>query len=84
MRARRADDLEMAEFLGADIHENVFSRSVIAVEPLNGVLHRRSEFAVSAAELFEEHVAEPRIGLVHTNGVHELLDVMVHAASRLE
>jgi len=31
-----------------------------------------------ASELFQQHIAEARIGLVDTNRVHELLDMMVH------
>ena len=74
-----ADDFQVAEFFGADIHEEVFAGGIVAVESLDGILHGGGEFAVGAAELFEEHVAEARIGRIDVNGIHELLYVMVHA-----
>ena len=73
-----ADDFEMAEFFGADIHQQVLALRILAVEPLDRILHRRGEFAVGAAELFQQHIAEARIGFVDTDGVHEFLDVVVH------
>ena len=79
MHAReRADDFEMAQFFGADIHQQVFAGGIFAVESLDGILHRGRKFAVGAAELFEQHVAELRIRLVDADRVHELLDVMIH------
>ena len=77
----RADDLQMAQFLGADVHQKVFALWVVAVQPLNGILHRGGEFAVGAAELLEQHVAELRIGLIDTHGVHQLFHVVIHRAS---
>ena len=68
----------MAEFLGADVHQKIFSRRIVAVDALDGVLHRGGELAVRAAELFQQHVAKARIRFVDSNRVHELLDVMVH------
>jgi hypothetical protein len=40
----------------------------------------RGEFAIGAAELFEQHIAELGIGIVDPHGEHELLDMMVQAA----
>ena len=57
----RADDFQVAEFLGADVHQQVLAGGIVAVESLDGILHGRSQFAVGAAELFQQHVAEPRI-----------------------
>ena len=76
-----ADDLEVAQLLGADVHQQVFALRVLAIESLDRILHRRSELAVGAAELLEQHVAEARVRLVDPDGVHELLDVMIHGSS---
>ncbi len=41
MHARqRSDDLQMAEFLGADVHQQIFAGGVFAIEALHRVLHR--------------------------------------------
>ena len=74
----RADDLKMAEFFGADIHQQVFAAGIFAVKTLDGILHRRGKLAVGAAELFQKHIAETRIGLVNADGVHKFLDMMIH------
>ena len=58
----RADDLQVAEFLGADVHQQVFARGIFAIEALDGVLHGGGEFAVGAAELLQQHIAERGIG----------------------
>ena len=68
----------MAEFLGADVHQEVFAIWIFAIEALDRVLHRRRELAVGAAELLKQHIAELRIGLVDADGVHKLFDVMIH------
>jgi hypothetical protein len=79
MHARqRADDLEMAEFLRPDVHQKIFSFRVVAIEPLDGVLHGGSQLAVGAAELLEQHVAELGIRTVDADREHQFLDVMVH------
>ena len=79
MHAReRADDLQVAQLLGADVHQQVFALRVVAIEPLDRILHGGGELAVGAAELLEQHVAEPRIRRVDANRVHQLLDVVVH------
>jgi hypothetical protein len=36
----RAHDFEVAELLRADIHKHVLAFRVVAVQPLDGVLHR--------------------------------------------
>ena len=56
----RADDLQMTQLFGADIHQQIFALRVIAVQALNGILHGGSKFAVGAAELLQQHVAESR------------------------
>ena len=75
---KAADDFEVAEFLGADVHQEVFAVGIFAIEALDGVLHRRRELAVGTAELLKQHVAETRIGFVDANGVHKFFDVMIH------
>ncbi len=73
----------MAQLLGADVHQKVFALRILAIEPLDRILHRRGELAVGAAELLEQHVAEARVGLVDADGVHELLDVVIHESPRM-
>ena len=81
MHAReRADDLQMAELLGADVHQQVFACRILAVETLDRILHGGGKLAVGSAELLQQHIAELRIGLVDPDGVHELLDVVIHAS----
>ncbi len=77
------DNLEMAELFGADIHQQILAVRIFAIEPLYGILHRRGEFAIGAAELFQQHIAETGIGFVDTYSEHELLDVMVHRNASL-
>ena len=76
-----ADDFQMAQFFGADVHQQVFAVWIVAVESLNGILHRSGKFAVSAAELFEQHIAEARIGRSDIHRVHQFLYVVVHHLS---
>jgi hypothetical protein len=74
-----ADDFEVREFFGADVHEEIAAGEVIdAIPALDGVLHGGGEFAVGAAELLEEHVAEFDVGGTDVDGVHQLLDVVIH------
>ena len=59
MQARQgADDLQMAQLFGANIHQEILALQVVAVQALNGILHRGGKLAIRAAELFQQHVAE--------------------------
>ena len=83
MHARqRADNLQMAEFLRPDIHQEIFSLRVFAIEALDRVLHGGGKLAVGAAELLEQHVAELGIRSIDAHRVHQFLDVMVHYQPR--
>lgn len=42
------------------------------------VLHCRCELSVSSAELLKQYLAEARIRLPDIDGVHKLLDVVIH------
>ena len=75
---QRADDFEMAEFLGADVHQQVLAVRILAIEPLYRILHGGRELAVGAAELLKEHIAEARVGFIDANGEHQFLDMMIH------
>src|SRR5215213_1789873 len=68
----------MAEFLRADIHEKILAIRILTIQALNGVLHCGSQLAVGAAELLQQHVAEPDIGLVYAYRKHQLLDMVIH------
>jgi hypothetical protein len=76
-------DLEMAKFLGADIHQEILAVRVFAIWPCIELLHRGCEFTVRAPELFKEHIAKTRVRSVDADGEHELLDVMIHGRPRL-
>jgi hypothetical protein len=71
-------DLKMAEFLRSDVHQQIFSCSVFAIEALDRVLHRSGKFAVGAAKLFQKHIAKARIRLVNPHGVHKFFDMVIH------
>ena len=73
-----ADDLEVAQFLGADVHEQILALGIVAIQPLDGILHRSGELTVSSAELLEQHISETRIGRADAHRVHQLLDVVIH------
>jgi hypothetical protein len=83
MHPRQAShDLEMAKFLGADIHQEILAVRVLAIEALDRILHRGCEFTVRAPELFKEHISKTRVRFVDADGEHELLDVMIHGRPR--
>src|ERR1700753_2131984 len=73
-----ADHFQMAQFLGADVHQQVLAVRILAVQSLNRILHRGGKFAVRSAELLEQHIAETNIRLVHADREHQLLDVVIH------
>src|SRR6185437_2750124 len=73
-----AYDFQMTQLFGPDIHQHVFSLWIITIEALNRVLHRSRQFAVSAAELLQQHVAKARIRTSDVHRVHEFFYVMVH------
>jgi hypothetical protein len=80
-----ADDFKMAEFFSADVEEKIATGEIVdAVPALDGVLHGGGQFAVRAAELFKEHVAEADVGGSDVNRVHEFLDVVIHTFLRIE
>src|SRR6187397_1775784 len=84
MHPREApDDLKMTEFLCADVHQQIFSSGILAVDALNGILHCSGEFAVGTAALLEQHIAETGIRFIDTDRVHELLYVMIHLTPML-
>jgi len=84
MHPRQAShDLEMAKFLGADIHQEILAVRIFAVEALDRILHRGCELAVRAPELFKKHISKTRVRFVDADGEHELLDVMIHGWPRL-
>ena len=78
MSRQGPDNFQMAQFLGADIHQQVFAGRVVAIEALNGILHGGGQFAVGAAELLQQHVAEARIRFVDPHRVHQFFDVVIH------
>ena len=77
--SQRADDFEMAEFLGPDVHQQILAFRVITVQPLNRILHGGGKFAVRPAELFEQHVSKTGIGFTDVHRIHQLFYVVIHA-----
>ncbi len=75
---QRSDDLQMAQLFGADIHEQILHARIFGVYALDRILHRGSQFAVRAAKLLQQHVAETGVRLAHVDRVHKFLDVMIH------
>ena len=75
---KATDHFEMAELFGADIHKEILAFRIFAIQALNRILHRCRQFAVGAAELLKQHIAETGIWFVDAHGVHELFDVMIH------
>src|SRR5579883_861176 len=78
---QNAYDLQMAQLFRADVHQQVLALQIVAVDPLDRVLHRSREFTVSAAELLEQHVAKFRIGRVDPHRVHQFFYVVIHSSS---
>src|ERR1700760_3808135 len=79
MHAREAPDhFQMAQFLRADIHQQILAVRVLAVQSLDRILHRSGELAVGAAELLKQHIAETNIRLVDADREHQLFDVVIH------
>src|SRR5688572_1696734 len=76
-------NFQMAQFLSPNIHEQVLSCHVGAVQSLNRILHRGREFPIGAAELFKKHIAKAWIGFIDTHGIHELFNVMIHRCGYL-
>lgn len=71
----------MAELLGTDVHQQILPGRIFAIQALDRILHRGSEFAVGAAKLLEKHVTEFRIGFVDANRVHKFFDLVIHRAT---
>jgi hypothetical protein len=40
--SERADDLQVAQFLGADVHQEILAVRIVAIQALDGMLHRRA------------------------------------------
>jgi hypothetical protein len=51
---QRADDFQVAEFLGSDIHQQVLAPWIVAIKALDPVLHRGRELAVCAANAAQQ------------------------------
>ena len=79
-----SDNFEMAQFLGADIHQEVFASGIFAVDALDRILHGCRQFSVGPAELLQKHGAEPGIGCTDSNRVHKFLDMVIHLMLRAE
>jgi hypothetical protein len=68
-----AHDFEMAQFFGADVHQQVLAIRILAVQTLDRILHRGRELTIRPSALFKKHVAEAGVRLVDANGDHHFL-----------
>ena len=57
----RADDFQMAQLFGADVHQEILAIGIVAIQTLDRILHRSREFAFGAAELLKQHISEAGI-----------------------
>src|SRR5262249_35561625 len=67
--------------LGPNVHQQIFPCSVVTIQSLQEVLHGGGKLSVGATDLFEQHIAEPRIRRVDTHRIQELFHVVVHRES---
>jgi hypothetical protein len=82
MKSRKgANDFQMAQLFGADVHQQIFASGVIAVKSLDRILHRGSQLSILSAKLLQQHAAKLGIWLIDTNGIHQLFNVVIHGAS---
>jgi len=72
------DNFKMAELFSTDVHQKVFSFRIVAINPLNRILHRCRQLSICSTELLQEHVPESRIGRSDAHRVHQLLYVVIH------
>ena len=64
-----ADDLQMAEFFGGDVHQQIFAPRVVFRQGLGEVTGRGGQLTLGAAKLLEQKVGQARIGLGDADGV---------------
>src|ERR1700730_29476 len=82
LRCMRARVPTISRWLNSsDIHQHVFAVWIITVEALNRVLHGSRKFAVSTAELLQQHVAKAGLRTSDIHCVHQFLYVVVHSLS---
>ncbi len=77
----RADDFEMAQFLGGDVEQQILAARVGFAQPLREIAHGGGELAVGPAELFQQEGGEHGIGLGDPHGVLQALVVHEHIGS---
>jgi hypothetical protein len=53
-RDQRADDFEVAQFLGRDVEQHVLASGILFADRLREVTHRGGQLALGTAELFEQ------------------------------
>jgi hypothetical protein len=75
---KRAYNFKMAELFCADVHEQIFAAGIFTVKTLDGVLHGGRELTVRAAELFQQHIAEPWVWCSNLHGVHQFFYMVIH------
>src|SRR5581483_1552308 len=76
-----ANDFQVAEFLGSNVHEHVVLVRIRlpAGERLGEVLHGGFEFTIGSAELFQKQRGELGIGFGHSSIELEFLYMMKHS-----
>src|SRR5947209_9968498 len=74
------NNFQVTQLLSADIHEQIFTFQIFAIQSLNGVLHSGGKFSIGSSKLLQQHVAESWIRSADVDGIHKLFDVVVHDA----
>jgi hypothetical protein len=73
-----ADHFEMRQLFGGDVEQHVLAARVVLGDGLREVAHRRGEFALRAAELFEHQVGKTGIAFADAHRVLQALVVCKH------
>ncbi|MNS07037.1 hypothetical protein D3C72_384720 [compost metagenome] len=74
----RADDLEVAQLLRGDVHQQVATPHVLVSQSLGEVAHGGRQLTLGSAELFEHESGQGRIGFGDPHRIHQLLVMHEH------
>ena len=75
------DDLEVAQFLGGDVEQHVFTAWIVFRYGLGEVTHGGSELALWATELFQHQVGQTRVRSRDADRILQALVMCKHSDS---
>ena len=78
---QRADDLEVAQLLGADVHQQVFALRIVAVEPWMEYCIAAASSPFAPPNCSSSMLPNLGSGCIDPHGVHQLLHVVIHETS---